>query len=109
MNKTLIVTISIIIGILGSSFFWMMILDQHENGHRNFEYVQCEQFWKLAEKYMKDDYEKFDCELILEHGVLEFKQSNSRSRGDDYFYPITDRRYAYQDYVDDAKGRKHDG
>lgn len=102
MNKTLIVSISIILGVIGSSFIWMMILHDHEMGHRNFEYVQCEQFWDLTEIYSKHDYNKFDCELILKHGVLEYKQSNSRSSGDDSFNPIENKRYAYQDYVDDV-------
>ena len=107
MNKTLIVTISIIIGIIGSSFIWMMIMHQHEMGHRNFEYIQCEQFWELAEKHVTHDYDKFDCELILEYGVLKFKSSNSRESGEE-LRPIVNRRYAYQDYVDDVKLGRHD-
>jgi len=104
MNKILLVTISIMIGALGVSFFWTMILDSHEKGHRNFEYVQCEQFWELAERYIESDYEAFDCELILEYGVLKFNPTGTE--GIPTRETIPNKRYAYSGYVDDVIGRE---
>ncbi len=106
MNKFLIVFVSIIIGALVASFVWTMILDSHEKGHRNFEYVQCEQFWELAEMFIEYDYEAFDCELILEYGVLKFNPTGSE--GIPNRETIPNKRYAYSNYVDDVKGEKHE-
>jgi len=103
MNKTLIIILSVVIGIIASSFFWMGILNDHEMGHRNFEYIQCEQFFTLAEKYVTYDYETIDCESILKYGVLEFKIGEFNEDSLDRKWK---KDYAYQDYVNDIKGGK---
>ncbi len=106
MNKFLLVLMPIVIGVIVSSFVWVMILHSHEMGHRNFEYVQCEQFWELAEKYVPGDYERFDCDLILEHGVLSFNPKESSNNIANDVEVLANKEYAYQSYVDDVKGRK---
>ena len=73
MSKFWLVTVCLLMGIVGCSLFWMMVLHEHEMSHRNFEYAQCEQFWELVEIHVERDYDRFDCNLILEHGVINFK------------------------------------
>lgn len=96
MNRPVLIFVCIALGAIGSSFIWTIVLHEHEMGHRNFEYVQCEQFYELAEiiGYEQD----FDCNWILKLGVLKFElQSNSsleRERIKSYPYGEYAAKYA---------------
>ncbi len=99
MNEILKIICWIVLGVLLSSFVWGIIIRHQEIGHRNFEYIQCNQFWNLAIITNKTDKPLFNCDLILEEGVLEFDLKSSEN-----VYPIK-VNYAYQNYVDEIKAR----
>ena len=103
-----IAIITAILSLLLSSLFFMTMMDGLDKSHRNFEYLQCEQFWGLAEIYIKTNYTKFDCELILEHGVVEYNFGTNKANWDaeDREDIFNTRKYAYQDEVNDAKRGK---
>lgn len=106
------ITIAIITAILSiilTSFIFSFALEGLDKSHRNFEYLQCEQFWDLAEQYVKTDYTRFDCNLILEYGVVEFKFLGNgvdwEAEGEEEIF--NNRFYAYQDEVNNVNICNH--
>lgn len=95
MKEIIEIVCWIFLGVLASSFICGIIIHQHEIGHRNFEYVQCKQFWELAINTNRTQESLFDCDLILEEGVLEFTLVTS----DNSFNRDMEINYAYQEYV----------
>ena len=112
MSKEItIVIITAILSILLSSLFFGTMLNGLDKSHRNFEYLQCEQFWDLAERYVKTDYTKFDCKLILEYGVVEFDITGRQANWDakDREDIFNNKNYAYQDEVNDVLVGTYEG
>ena len=100
MNEILKIICWIVLGILASSFVFAIIIKQHEQGHRNFEYIQCKQFQELAINTNKTYGSFFDCDFILKEGVLKFKLNYNNNN---FERELIKKTYAYQDYVDEYK------
>ncbi len=78
---------------------FLIILDEHEKSHRNFEYIQCELFSQLAEKH--NETLDFNCQDIIDYGVLSLNLMplNKNTQIDrDYI-----KTYAYHDEVEELR------
>ncbi len=94
MKKVILITA--IISILFTSLVFGVFIHDLDQGHRNFEYIQCKQFYELANKTL-GDHQEFDCELLLTEGVMGFNlfaKTSIPERGYGH-------RYAYQDQVEE--------